>query len=588
MLACERRPAFAPIKSRGMENARLASLTDLYVAGVLTGAEHDELYVLLLSSPAAREQFDRQITCHRINNPGVSLPSATELLEGYIPSVDFVAVMPTRQPAQLKVRPNLFARLLAWFFTRKYSMSGALAAGVAAALLLVVHYRTKPLPPYRVPSSLSTGPVAKLLHAANVQWLDKTNEVFVGDQFGSSELNIASGVVELEFKRGARVVLQGPARMQLVSDNEAFLHAGKVTAYVPDEAHGFKITAPTLAVTDLGTEFGLRTFSNAPAELHVFTGVVEMAPPTLSPERVTQGDAARVQGRSVKKIAAKRSSFIFEDDAQALESEEQRNRFERWKDAARALSTDPAALVHYTFEGQDELSVRLWNIAANGPRGTIGTISGTWGAGRWPEKRAMTFNSKADRIRFSVPTTLTSLTYMAWLRVDKLASVSNALAVTEGGQVGEVHWQIYRDGRVALSSHSGTNGTVDQTWNRGLSPTIFTGERLGKWVHLTSVYDSSARTISHYLNGEFLSATPIKRQVRIKLGDVEIGNWGVHVDDPRWAYLKNAGPDYLNRHWSGAIDEFALLARAMTAEEIREYYRRGRVAVGITVAQSRR
>ena len=81
-------------------------------------------------------------------------------------------------------------------------------------------------------------------------------------------------------------------------------------------------------------------------------------------------------------------------------------------------------------------------------------------------KRAVAFASKADRIRFNVPNTLTSLTYMAWLRVDKLTSVSNALAITESMQLGEVHWQIYRDGRVALSAHSGSTGNVDQTWDR--------------------------------------------------------------------------------------------------------------------------
>jgi hypothetical protein len=131
-----------------------------------------------------------------------------------------------------------------------------------------------------------------------------------------------------------------------------------------------------------------------------------------------------------------------------------------------------------------------------------------------------------------------------------------------------------------LSARSGNGATVDQSWDRGLSPAIFTAERLGKWTHLVSVYDAGSRTINHYVNGEFISATPIKRPLPLKLGAVEIGNWGVRVDQPAWASLKNAGTAYLSRHWNGCVDEFALLGRAMSADEIRRYYEKGRIATG--------
>ena len=151
-------------------------------------------------------------------------------------------------------------------------------------------------------------------------------------------------------------------------------------------------------------------------------------------------------------------------------------------------------------------------------------------------------------------------------------------------QIGEVHWQIYRDGRVALSSHSGSGASVDQSWDRGLSPPIFTAERLGKWTHLVSVYDAGGQNIRHYVNGQFISSTPIKRSVPLKLGAVEIGNWGVRVDQPKWASLKNSGSSYLKRHWTGCIDEFALLSRPLSEEEIQRYYDQGRVSLGVSMA----
>jgi hypothetical protein len=57
------------------------------------------------------------------------------------------------------------------------------------------------------------------------------------------------------------------------------------------------------------------------------------------------------------------------------------------------------------------------------------------------------------------------------------------------------------------------------------------------------------------------------------------------VDEPTWASLKNAGSAYLSRHWNGSLDEFALLSRAMSADEIRRYYEQGRVATGVALAR---
>jgi hypothetical protein len=454
---------------------------------------------------------------------------------------------------------------------------------IMAGLLAFLHFHTVPLPLYSAPAS-AAGDVAVLQRAANVQWLNLTNEIFAGEPLPTGRVQIASGAMEVELKRGTRLVVEGPADLQLVSDNEAFLHFGKATAFVPESAHGFRLIAPAMAVTDLGTEFGLLASTNGPADLHVFSGVVEMNQLTKKPKRMLQGQALEVRGSRVRKLSLNRTGFLFEDDVARSESAEQHERLRSWKMAADEMSHDPATVVHFTFEDSLPGDTRVVNGAALSHERDGKAVGGEWTEGRWPEKRAFAFVNKSDRIRFDAPNTLTSLTYMAWLRVDQLLSTSNALAITESGALGEVHWQVYRDGRVALSAHSGKTGNVDQTWDRGISPAVFTTNRFGKWTHLVSVYDAASRTISHYVNGEFISATAIKRPLPLKLGAVEIGNWGVRVDQPRWASLKGAGPAYLNRFWNGRIDEFALLARALTGDEIHRYYQRGRVALGVQFA----
>ncbi len=573
-----------------MGDFRLASLIDMYVAGVISADELLELHRRLASSTAARDQFDRHIAGYEITQPDLVLPKAAEFLAQWDTSPEFATeetfqeeTVPGMEHLRIDTSEMFRASFRKW---RQWSVAGTAAAFLAVVAITVVRQKSAPVPLFQPPTSTSAEAVATLRHAAEVQWMDVTNEIFLGDLFGAQRLRIASGVLQLDFKRGARLVMEGPADLQLISSNEAFLHSGKVTAHVPEQAHGFKITAPAVAVTDLGTEFGLRATTNAPAEMHVFSGAVEMQQLTTQPRRMTQGQAAQIRGKRVRNVSADRNAFVFEQEVAQRETEEQRARYHNWRNAARALSTEPAAVIHYTFEDQSDNARQLANRALAALPTTAGAIvGGQWSEGRWPEKRAVTFGDKSDRLRFIVSNVLTSLTYMAWLRIDKLVNLSNALAITESMQQGEVHWQVYRDGRVALSARSGSGATVDQSWDRGLSPAIFTAERLGKWTHLVSVYDSRARTISHYVNGEFLSATPIKRPLPLKLGAVEVANWGVKVDEPTWASLKNAGSAYLSRHWNGSVDEFALLSRAMSGEEIRRYYDQGRVATGAALAR---
>jgi hypothetical protein len=469
--------------------------------------------------------------------------------------------------------------------TKLRAWCGASAAGVLVAIgLIALGRQTGLLPSYQPPAVMSGGEsIAMLRQAVGVEWIAATNETFVGDSFPAQRLQIASGALHLEFKRGARIVVEGPADLQLVSDNEAFLRSGKVTAHVPKAAHGFKIASPSVAVIDLGTEFGLRAVTNAPPEVHVFSGLVEMARPEKPPQQMKEGEAARIKGTRVRNFSSERNAFLFENEIAERAAEEQSARYHVWKSAAARLSADPATIVHYTFEDQTVDDRRLFNRSAGFATRTGGEITDCrWTAGRWPEKRALSFTGKNDRVRFTVPLSLTSMTYMVWLRVDQLLNSSNALALTETMHQGELHWQIYRDGRVAMSSRSGSGSTVEQTWDRGISSPIFTPDRLGKWTQLISVYDSTARTISHYVNGEFVSSSPMKRPIKLKLGEVELGNWGVTTDDPKW---KGHSPAYLSRNLNGRIDEFALLGRALGAEEIRNYYQQGRVATGVLMTR---
>jgi hypothetical protein len=94
----------------------------------------------------------------------------------------------------------------------------------------------------------------------------------LGDTFA-----LRSGLVEITYKTGAKVILQGPVTYQVETPNGGFMSAGKLTGKVKVEtAKGFAVRTPTATVTDLGTEFGIEVDKQGDTISHVFRGVVRV------------------------------------------------------------------------------------------------------------------------------------------------------------------------------------------------------------------------------------------------------------------------------------------------------------------------
>lgn len=115
--------------------------------------------------------------------------------------------------------------------------------------------------------------VAWLANAQNCRWSDGTAPR--GDLRPGSMVSLDSGLAEIHFRSGVRVIAQGPASLELLSANSARLVRGRLTAHVPDAARGFQVMAPQGRVVDLGTEFGIAIAPDGSTEVQVFSGKVE-------------------------------------------------------------------------------------------------------------------------------------------------------------------------------------------------------------------------------------------------------------------------------------------------------------------------
>ncbi|MGP0065741.1 MAG: FecR domain-containing protein, partial [Isosphaeraceae bacterium] len=200
------------------------------------------------------------------------------------------------------------ARRLGLGARRRIGIAGVAAAVVTVAVAASVVGWLAIGWPRRGASVLAKGPganVAWLVNAQDCLW-SRTGERPGRSMLAGKSLRLERGLAEIEFDCGARVILQGPAGLELLSGSSARLLQGKLTARVPAHARGFTVLTPHNKVVDLGTEFGLAVDEAGAATVRVFTGEVKAFPLGPASARgadsgvtIHQDQTARLDGRSV-------------------------------------------------------------------------------------------------------------------------------------------------------------------------------------------------------------------------------------------------------------------------------------------------
>jgi ferric-dicitrate binding protein FerR (iron transport regulator) len=279
---------------------RLKNLVDDYLHGLLDEARTRELHDALAADPAARAYFVRYSRLHtdlhlemRALNAG---QRALDKIEAY-----------TRQ----NKRPARTGAPARSHGAAPYKWALVLAASLVAALVAWSQFGKKQGSTQQI---IETEPaIAWLVNAQNCQW---TGAIDAAENLSAGKtLELTRGLVEIRMRSGARVLLEGPARLDLLSANSARLVHGRLTARVPDAAKGFEILSPQGKVIDLGTEFGVAVSDQGATEVHVFEGRVEaysserdmVGPGGLS---LTQNQSARIADGMVLPVDAESEQFV--------------------------------------------------------------------------------------------------------------------------------------------------------------------------------------------------------------------------------------------------------------------------------------
>ena len=295
------------------------ALADAACDGTITSRDAERLEAILAENADARRFY---LTCIRLDGclrwefgqDGGQKAEGGEEMGGQWPVAcgQSTTNLQTSKPPNLQIlppltipsividtTPSLHSPLGSFLFSH---LAAAVILGIG--LLIGLAWRVSlPSPEGPAPDTRSLAQaVGRITALADCQWskqgaevrdqgsgIPKTQDrrpktVYLDDRF-----IIASGLMQITYDSGAKVILEGPCTYEIDSDRGGFLAVGRLTARVASEPKSqiqrpkpqdprplFAVRTPMAVVTDLGTEFGVAVDESGTSWTRVFHGRVEL------------------------------------------------------------------------------------------------------------------------------------------------------------------------------------------------------------------------------------------------------------------------------------------------------------------------
>ena len=408
-----------------------------------------------------------------------------------------------------------------------------LVLSAAAMLLIMVMILFSPVKPV----------VGTLTNTFNAEWSGQEDMPTLGDVVRQGELNLIKGFAEITFNKGAKVVIEAPAKIELINDNKMFLLEGKLVAQVPTEAFGFLVNTPDASMMDLGTEFGV-VVSNKQSDLHVLDGEViiyagQEEKANRKRETVTEGTNRRVVADSTEILPLSNSNVYFQRRIPL------KHMVAYW-DFDKGLSNIQG---NSRFDGH----VIGNNASISSEDFAVGT-----GALRIDDdgKEPSYIAIEDSPITFAQDT----YTAVAWYKYKDIGS--------DGSDVRNFIFETTPNWSISFGILNGRGGKVSQWY---ISTTITTHYRNeiedgqlvndDSWHHAAVIWNRVTKSIKYYHDGVLTHERVIVTNDELKATD------GFHIGYHR-------GDDGTRRNWDGYIDEVAVYDVELSEKHIETLYQR--------------
>ena len=352
--------------------------------------------------------------------------------------------------------------------------------------------QTSPIEPPRM-VALVTG-----LH--NAQWANGQVELRRGARLlNGDQLGLQTGVVEVTMRTGVRIVIEGPAELELNSEEQITLSQGKIVSHVPERAIGFVVSTPLAEIVDLGTSFGAGIPEDGKnINVEVFQGVVELRP--------SVSGGKRIRLTSGQKLTLNHNGNIDHEPNSEITF-------------ARDLPAKPATLIGlYSFEGDGRITA---GTASDSPAViNVEFVDGFEGkAARFSGNMQSFINLPINANPERIPV----MTWGAWVRPARVATRHAILSTGDGGFDRTLTIDERMGVGAAGQSHYAAFGGPEVGVLRSTSATL---PVVDKWAFVAAVYDHPAATVTLFTEGangqlhqdQFHSARPGPALVHIRVG----------------------------------------------------------------------
>ncbi|QOV88705.1 FecR family protein [Humisphaera borealis] len=279
-------------------------LVDGYLTDTLSSTDLARLEAILREDVAARRFFARYAEIDRDLYLEAHARSQADAALRRIGVANEVAPLPGRA-RMFQIRP------LRWL-----AAAAAIAVALGVGFLAARSQQNTPgvadrQPVSRPASQPASADVAWLVNAQNCLWTSGSGP---SDLHAGTVLSLDRGLAELKFRSGAVLLLEGPAILQLVSDNSARLERGRLTGKVHGPVKGFELLSPRGKVIDLGTEFGVSVAASGRTDVYVFDGKVQAIADGASGKvtDLTHDQSARIEDGTVtlRPVVASAEEFV--------------------------------------------------------------------------------------------------------------------------------------------------------------------------------------------------------------------------------------------------------------------------------------
>jgi hypothetical protein len=410
--------------------------------------------------------------------------------------------------------------------------------------------------------------------------------VAIGDEFA-----LSSGLLEITYDTGTKVILQGPVTYEVESPDGGFLSLGKLTARVEKKAEGgrrkaeesnpqslipnpshspfplppstFVVRTPTALVTDLGTEFGVEVNQEGLTRVHVLQGIVDAR--VVNPRNGAESHRRLVEGAAVE---IGRSSGKLQTIAFAPKP------FTRRLQPATDLPAEAAYIkavladkpLGYWPLNEPAGARRFVDHSGHGIHGyAMGKVLAGEGGPLPGNSRAIELdgNGYIDLGRHDEFAMKNDFTVEAWVWIGKVKRQGTVFCIYEDG-ANPNGWGLGAGRGVVPNGPEKPVAVFFQSYpTQQFDFPLRANEAIEhRWLHAATVYDRDD-TVHLYLNGERRAATAGGKP--FNLGAVWLAIGGSEL---------SATPEQVDTaRWRGRLAHVAVYPHVLTTQQIQNHYK---------------